>query len=122
MATETVTNIGGGNVHKYSSSGTGALVDTTAAIDQGAGFESVSIHLGSAPSSQENLTVTLDANAGAAYDTVLFTGSMGGITNLLVDEADFNVTLQRGDALDVAWDNTDGVTWGMEITLVEGVF
>jgi len=122
MATETVGDLGGGNVHKYRGAGSAALSDTTDAIDQAAGFKSFTIHLGSAPASQENLTITLDSVGGAAYDTVLFTGAMGGITDLLVDTADMDVTLGRGDALDFAWANSDGAEWGFEATLVEGVF
>ena len=122
MATETVYRIGGGNVHKYRSNGSAALSDTTGALDQCAGFKSMSVHMGSAPATAENLTVTLDSVAGGSFDAVLFTGAMNGITDLVVDTQDFDVVLGRGDALDFAWTNTDSVAYGIEVTLVEGIF
>ena len=40
----------------------------------GANFKlsKIVVHLSAAPTTSENLTVTLDSNAGSAYDTVLF--------------------------------------------------
>ena len=132
MATETVEQIGGGVVHKYYASGTGALGESTGQVSQAASFKSFTIHCGSAPATQgENLTISLFSrlSGGGSYNAVVFSLDMSGITDRVVDRQDFDITLAgydtglgAADALDVAWANSDGVAWGMEFTLLETNF
>ena len=122
MATEEVTLMQPNIVHKYYGSGDAALADTTGALTNPASFKDLSLHLGSAPGSADAFTVTLDSARGGSYDAVLYSGPVNGITDFVLDRADFDVTLGAADALDIAWTNLDGVDYGFEITLIEGVF
>ena len=99
------------------STGTNTAIAT---LDPGADFHLLGIRLfvGSALAAAETLTVTLDANAGSAYDIVLFTLDMGtpDIRSIVIPfggDEDFFVS---GDKLVVALSaNTGGDTWGCEI-------
>jgi hypothetical protein len=119
MATEQVSQIGGGVIHKYTTTGSAAMSDTTGALDQAAAFKSFTIHLDAAGQQGDTLTITLDHRTGADYDAVLYSGDMGGITSRVLDENDFNVTPRRGDAIIWAWENTGQATYGAEMTLIE---
>jgi hypothetical protein len=71
------------------------------------------IHL-SAAGGAGNLTVTLDANAGAEYDTVLLTQDMTSVTDLLW-QPDQPVYFDKGDKIVVAWANANSRTYGLEV-------
>ncbi len=83
----------------------------------------IRLHLGSALAALETLTVTFDALAGAAYDTVLFSQDLGtaGTLDLVIPfggEEDFFVA---GDQIVIALSaNAGGDTWGCQ-TLHEPV-
>ena len=78
---------------------------------------SISLALNAAPTTSENFTVTLDANAGAAYDVLLYSLDLSaGSTTDLVWFPDEPLLLEGGDAIDVAYTNTDTVTYGLQIT------
>ena len=81
----------------------------------------VTVHFNIAPTTSENLTVTLNNLAGAAYDTVLrsVNPSVGAITNVSFEFDDQQV-FKNGDQIDVAYTNTDARTYGAEI-VVEAV-
>ncbi len=99
------------------STGTNTAIAT---LNPAADFHLLGIRLfiGSALAAAETLTVTLDANEGAAYDTVLFTLDMGtpDIRSVVIPfggDEDFFV---NGDKIVVALSaNTGGDTWGCEI-------
>ena len=78
---------------------------------------SVTLHMSAAPTTSENFPVTLDASAGAPYDTLLYSLdlSVSSVTNLLW-QPDEPLLLEGGDAIDVAYANTDGRTYGVQIT------
>lgn len=78
---------------------------------------SVTAHFSGDPG-VENLTITLDANAGAAYDVNLLTQAMSGVTNLLW-QPDAPLILERGDQLEIAMTNANTRTYGIQITLLE---
>lgn len=96
--------------------GTGAALAT---LNPGANFQllGIRIHVGSALAAAETLTVTLNANAGAAYDVVLYTQDMGtsDIRDLVIPfggDEDFFVS---GDQIVVALSANAGAdTWGCE--------
>ena len=83
-------------------------------------LEYVTVHLSAIPTTSESLTVTLNANEGAAYDTILAS------KNFQVDgDQDFvyqpnsPLLLTEGDAIDVDFPNTDLGTYGVTIRGVE---
>ena len=96
--------------------GTGAIATSYA---PGAAFwlESVTLHLSAAPSTSEDLTITLNANDGAVYDTVLLTQDLSSpaATDVVFVPAEGRRLFESGDAIDVAWTNTDGRTFGLRI-------
>ena len=103
--------------------GTGAAaIATSLTVPAGATYQlmSVSLKYNTAPTTSESLTVTLNANAGAAYDTVLYTvdPSVGAVTSLLW-QPDEPLYLEGGDAVDVVYTNTDTKTYGVQITAAE---
>lgn len=61
-----------------------------------------------------DLTITLDAAAGAAYDTVLMTQDMTTVTDL-VWQPDMPIYFDAGDKLVVAWANAGAKTYGYEL-------
>lgn len=71
------------------------------------------VHL-SAAGGAGNLTVTLDANAGAAYDVVLLTQDMTAITDL-VWQPDRPMSFDSGEKIVVAWANAGGKTYALEV-------
>ena len=97
---------------------TGAVA-AVAILNPGADFHLMGIrfHLGSALAAGETLTVTLDANDGAAYDTALFSQDLGtaGTLDLVIPfggEEDFFVA---GDQIVIALSaNAGGDTWGCQ--------
>jgi hypothetical protein len=73
-------------------------------------------HGDGAVTTEENLTVTLDANAGAAYDTVLTAIDMNSQTDTQnVTWTPTNLVLANGDKLVVAFPNTETNTYGLSI-------
>ena len=78
----------------------------------------VRAHL-SAAGGAGDLTVTVDANQGAAYDTVLKTQDMTLVTDLMY-QPDTPFYLDAGDKIKVAWANAGEATYG--VTLVYEVF
>jgi len=80
---------------------------------------SVTVHFNAAPTTTEDLTVTLNANDGAAYDTVLYSvdPSASSATDI-VFIPDGDIIFETGDELDVAYANTDTNTYGLRIVTV----
>ena len=72
----------------------------------------IDLHLSAAAATSENLVVTLDANAGSAYDLVVVTQDVNTL-------ADYTWTGERyfwnGDKLRFVMPNTDARTYGMEV-------
>ncbi len=98
-----------------STTGTDTAIATLA---PGAEFRLLGIrfHLGSALAAAETLTVTQDANAGAAYDTLLYSQDLGTAdirdVVLTFEDSDFYVS---GDDIVVTLSaNAGGDTWGCQ--------
>lgn len=103
-------------VNKTSATGSAAIAATRTATANER-LLSVTCHFSAAPTTSENFTITLDANDGAAYDTLLFSidPSASSATDLVwFPDGDF--IMENGDAIDVAFTNTDTVTYGVQIT------
>lgn len=76
-------------------------------------LQEIRIHLNGAGGAGD-LTVTQDADAGAAYDTVLVTQDMSTVTDLIYFPARPNQFV-AGDKIVIAWANGGGKTYGIEI-------
>jgi hypothetical protein len=76
----------------------------------------IGFHLSAAPTTSEDLTVTRDADAGATYDVTLLTTdpSETSATNISWTP-DEPFVLMPGDAVAVAYTNTDTKTWTVSI-------
>ncbi len=73
----------------------------------------IRIHL-SAAGGAGNLTVTVNAADGAAYDTVLLTQNMTAVTDYLY-KPDYPLQFESGDEVDIAWANGGTKTYGLVI-------
>lgn len=107
------------SVFKANGTGTGAIA-TSMAVPTGDTYRliSVSLNLNVAPTTAESFTITLDTNAGAAYDVLLYSvdPSVTSVTDIFW-YPDETVLLEGGDEIDVAYPNSDNVTYGVQITV-----
>ena len=104
----------------YKINGTGAAaIATSMTVPAARTYRllSVSLKFNAAPTTAGAFTVTLNANAGAAYDVVLYTvdPSATSITSLFW-QPDEPIYLEGGDAIDVAYANANTKTYGVQIT------
>ena len=107
------------SVFKVNATG-GAAIAESAAVPASMTFilRHVTLALNAAPTTSENFTITLNANAGAAYDVLLYSLDLAaGSTTDLVWFPDEPLYLEGGDAVDVAYTNTDTGTYGLQITV-----
>jgi len=96
--------------------GSGAI---SATYNPGVAFylDRVTLHLSSAPITSENFTITLNAKDGSVYDTILLSIdlSANSVTDLLWGPGDEPLLCEAGDAIDIAYANTDGNTYGLRV-------
>lgn len=99
-----------GTIRATAANGAIALTVDPAAAWQ---LEEIRIHL-NAVGGAGSLTATIDANAGAAYDTVVLTQDM-----TTVSDFDYIPTrpqqFDKGDKLILAWPNAGNKTYGVEV-------
>lgn len=76
-------------------------------------LEEIRIHL-SAGGAATNLTATVDAGAGAAYDVVVLTQAMNAVTDYIY-QPDRPHVFGPTDELDIAYANGGGATYGIEV-------
>lgn len=102
----------GDTIRRHQAIGAAAINET---ITPGCAFqlEHVKVHL-SAAGGAGDLTVTIDANAGAVYDVVLKTQDMTSATDL-VWSLERPLMFENGDKMVVAWANTGTKTYGLEV-------
>lgn len=107
------------SVYKVNGTGTGAIATShTVPAGKTHRLMSVSCHWNVAPTTSEDFTVTLDANAGAAYDVLLY--SLDPATVGVADiywQPNQPIYLEGGDAVDVAFANSDNRTYGVQVTV-----
>jgi len=110
------------SVFKVNGTNTSGAIATATTVPSGAAYQllSVSLRFNTAPTTSQAFTITLDANAGAAYDVLLYTvdPSATSITTLVWTPEE-PLFLEGGDAIDVAYTNTDGRTYGVQTTVRE---
>ena len=107
------------SVYKDNSTGSTALA-ASFAVPTGGTYRlvSVSCKFNVAPTTSENFTITLDANAGSAYDVLLYTlDPSAASTTDIFWQPDQYLVLEGGDAIDVAFANSDHKTYGAQITM-----
>lgn len=105
----------GRSLNKTSATGTGAI-SASHAVSGNERLTSVILHFSAAPTTSQAFTITLDANDGGAYDTLLAT--VNPADESLTDYVyipDGDLYLEDGDAIDLAFTNTDGRTYGVQI-------
>jgi len=101
----------------FTGTGQGAAMAVSVSSDELWRLMQVRLHLSGA-SAAENFTAQIDSHAGAAYDCVLLTVAMNALTDttfMFGDGSDGQI-LYQGDAVDFAYANTNGLTWGLEVT------
>ena len=101
---------------KTAATGSGAIA-TSYAPSAAFWLDAITVHLSAAPTTAENLTVTLDAVDGADYDTVVFSTdpSTGeGATDICFIPL-VPIPCVTGDGIMVQYANTDAVTYGVRI-------
>ena len=76
-------------------------------------LESIRIHLSSAGGAG-SFTVTVDAAAGSAYDTVILTQDMTSVTNYIWQPSQ-PISLKSDDKIVIAWANANGRTYGIDV-------
>ena len=67
-----------------------------------------------ASATAEDLTVSIVSSTGAVYNTVLFAQDMDTVQDL-VWQPTRPIDIPRGDGINVAWLNTNGRVFGLEI-------
>lgn len=94
-----------------------AAINTTVTVPAGQvqQFLQATIHF-SAAAAATNLTITLDAAAGAVYDVLLVTAAMVGLTNYVYNPT-LPLYLLPGDALVFAYANGGGATYGLQVLM-----
>lgn len=75
----------------------------------------VKLNMSATGGAAENFTVTVNAAAGAAYDTIIFAQDMNAVQDLfwLPDQP---IPITNADVLDFAYANSNSRTYGIEIT------
>jgi len=106
------------SVFKFSTEGDGAIAATaTVPIGESYRLASVSCRFSAAPTTSENFTITLNANAGATFDVLLYSlDPAAAATYSIMYYPDEEMFLEGGDAIDVAFANTDNRHWAVQIT------
>lgn len=105
-----------GSLRVHNTTGATAIAATLTAYDT-VTIKQVVVHFSAAPVASENFVITLDAYAGAAYDTVLYTvdPSVSSITDLVWIPDDGAFTMVYGDELDITFANTNTNTIGISV-------
>lgn len=105
-----------GAIHRVDYATGAAAIALSAAAEKSTIIQSVALHLDAAPTTSEDLTITLNSALGAAYDTLLYSLdlSVSSVTDLFWQPAT-DLVLQPGDSLDIAYTNTDTGTYGLQI-------
>ena len=108
------------SVFKSNTNGSGPIA-VAAATPAGATYRlmSVTCHFSAAPTTSEDFTITLDALAGAEYDTLLYSvdPSVTSATDIIWFPDGWELMTTGGDVIDAAFANTDLVTYGVQVTL-----
>lgn len=91
-------------------------INTSTQIGGNFKLNSVTVHFSAAPITSENFTITLDANDGSVYDTLIFSvdPSASAVTDI-VFTPDKDLKFEAGDEIKVEFPNTDANTYALRI-------
>jgi len=105
----------GTDIVVLNATGATALTSTTAIVAEWK-LIAVTCHFSAAPTTSENFVLKLDAQAGAAYDTTLYSinPSLSAATDL-VFLPDGEIKFKTGDELVTTFTNTDARTYGLSV-------
>ena len=109
-----ISTTGGSGVSVITATGSAAISFTTTAITDEFQLEKITCHFSSAPTTSQNFVVTLDSNAGAAYDTTLLSvnPSLTATTDIVYIP---NTKFVSGDKINITFTNTDTRTYGLSL-------
>lgn len=93
---------------------TGAIAETYTCHGNLTRLIGMRLHLNTAGTTSEDLTVAVDSAVDAKHDTVLYRvdTSAGALVDLPVEFSDW---LEAGEEIDIAWPNTENRTYGLEL-------
>ncbi len=104
---------GTGRIGRRFFTDTSGAINTTETLSPKTPFRllDVKLHLNSV-ATQETFTLTCNAGRSSAYDTLLYSKAMSGVTDIIVP---FGVgyDFYDNDVIDPAWTNTDSKTYGI---------
>jgi len=96
-----------------------AAVAMAYSLDPGFAFELIdfTLHLNATAGTSEDFTVTKNAGAGAAYDTLIYTKDLSTLSspNVYFSTQPEEFVFEDGDTLDFAFTNTSLNTYGLQI-------
>jgi len=119
MTTTTHAVIDGRIRVENATAGSGAIAASMTAL-RVARITNVTLNLDATPTTSENFTITFNSVTGAAYDALLYSVDLANeSTTDVLWMPDQPLWMQPGDAIDVAYTNTDGNTYGVLITAIE---
>jgi hypothetical protein len=87
---------------------------TTVTIGAFRKLTEVRVHSPTAPTTSENLTLTLISHRGTNYNQLLLTKDLATVTDYRVTKNDIEADLEPGDKLQAQYTNTDG----QKVTLI----
>lgn len=93
----------------------GAISERTDAYTSERRLSALLVHVNVAPTTSENLVLTLDSAAGPEHDAIIYSKDMAGIVDIAYTE--INLPLVPGDRLYMTYANTDGRTVGARLIL-----
>jgi len=95
-------------------SGSGAMSFDAKVPKGGAYLNSVLVHSSGSVSTSEDLTIKIDSKHGSAYDTVLLTQDLQNLTDYVFYPT-HPILLEEDSVVNLAYDNTDGLTFGCQV-------
>jgi hypothetical protein len=107
------------SVYKVEFEGAGPITRSyNVPADHAVRLISVACAFNLAPTTAENLTITLDDANGNNFDLLLYTLDVSaGATTAILWQPDEELMLIPGDAVDVAYTGTDGRNYGLVYTV-----
>lgn len=76
---------------------------------------SIKLHMSATGGAAENLTITEDSSLGSEYDVVHLSQAMAAVADLVWRPEDGPLMLNKGSKLNIAYANSNGRTYGLEI-------
>ncbi len=83
-------------------------------------LKTITVKVGAAPTTSENLVLTLQSAAGTEYNVVIYTIDLSAASTTSVLSTDINLPLAKGDTFTLTYTNTDGNTIGVQVILSSG--